>query len=96
MTQGPPQPGQDTATGTDPDARYDTPGYEDKSMGQAGNQDQELVDQLIEDADGDLEAAAERFEQESAGAPALARQAADDHATGQRKADENKAAEPPA
>ncbi len=66
-------PGQDTATGTDPDAKYDQPGYEDKSFGQAVNQDQELVEQLLDET-GDESAAEERFEQESAGAPALQRQ----------------------
>lgn len=62
--------GQDTPTGTDPDAKYDEPGYEDKSIGQAGNQDQELVDELVDEADGDMDEAEERFEEESAGAPA--------------------------
>jgi hypothetical protein len=91
------QQGQDTPTGTDPEAKYETPGYEDKSFGQAGNQDQELVDQLVEDADGDLDEAAERFEKQSAGAPALARQAAGaDHPTGEAKADQNRADDPPA
>lgn len=63
--------GQDTATGTDPDAKYTEPGYQDKSLGQAVNQDEELVDELLEETDGDVEAAAERFEDESAGAPKL-------------------------
>jgi hypothetical protein len=67
-------PGQDTPTGTDPDAKYEQPGYEDKSLGQAVNQDQELVDELLEETDGDEAAAAERFEEESAGAPALKEQ----------------------
>lgn len=62
--------GHDTPTGTDPDAKYDEPGYEDKSMGQAGNQDQELVDELMEETGGDAAEAEKRFEQESAGAPA--------------------------
>jgi hypothetical protein len=72
-----PKPGQDTATGTDPDAKYATPGYEDKSFGQAGNQDQELVDQLVADSDGDLAQAEAEFDEASAGAPALADQNAD-------------------
>lgn len=73
MTQTPP-PGQDTATGTDPDARYDHPGYEDKSLGQAVEQDEELVDRLMDETGGDAEEAERRFARESAGAPALQRQ----------------------
>ncbi len=68
------EPGHDTATGTDPDAKYDSPGYEDKSFGQAVNQDQDLVDELLDDADGNVEEAERRFQDESAGAPALERQ----------------------
>ena len=70
-----PDPGTDTATGTDPAAKYDRPGYEDKSFGQAVDQDQQLADDLLAAADGDLDRAEERFREESAGAPALARQA---------------------
>ena len=69
--------GKDTATGTDPDAKYEQPGYEDKSFGQAVNQDQELVDELVEETGGDTEEAAERFEDESAGAPTIRRQSGD-------------------
>lgn len=65
--------GRDTATGTDPDAKYDQPGYEDKSFGQAVGQDQDLVDRLAEESADDSEAE-ERFQDESAGAPALRRQ----------------------
>ena len=65
-----PTPGTDTPTGTDPDARYAEPGYQDKSIGQAGNQDQELAEELLRETDGDREEAAERFDEESAGAPA--------------------------
>jgi hypothetical protein len=72
-----PPPGRDTATGTDPDAKYATPGYEDKSFGQAGNEDQELVDQLMDESDGDLASAEAAFDEQSAGAPALAAQDAD-------------------
>jgi len=68
-----PAAGQDTPTGTDPDAKYDEPGYEDKSFGQAVDQDQQLADRLARDADDEAEAA-ERFESESAGAPARERQ----------------------
>ena len=64
------QRGEDTPTGTDPDAKYSEPGYEDKSIGQATQQDEELADQLLEDTGGDQQAAEERFEKESAGAPA--------------------------
>ena len=66
--------GEDTPTGTDPDAKYDQPGYEDKSIGQATAQDAELADDLLEETGGDEDAASERFEQESAGAPARERQ----------------------
>jgi hypothetical protein len=66
--------GRDTATGTDPDAKYEQPGFEDKSLGQAVNQDMELVDQLIEEEAGDETRAAERFADESAGSPTLKRQ----------------------
>lgn len=66
--------GTDTPTGTDPDAKYDEPGYEDKSIGQAVNQDEELVDELLEETGGDVEEAEKRFEEESAGSPARERQ----------------------
>jgi hypothetical protein len=66
--------GNDTPTGTDPHAKWTGPGYEDKSLGQAVNQDQELVDDLVEETGGDLAAAEDRFKERSAGAPALARQ----------------------
>ncbi len=77
MSDSPAQqpPGRDTRTGTDPEAKYEQPGYEDKSLGQAVNQDQELTERLVEETDGDLEEAEERFEEESAGAPARQRQA---------------------
>ena len=67
-------PGTDTPTGTDPDAKYDEPGYEDKSIGQATQQDEQLVDELLEETGGDVDEASERFESESAGAPARERQ----------------------
>lgn len=67
-------PGQDTPTGTDPDARYDEPGYEDKSLGQAVAEDAERVDRLVDESEGDLDEAEERFEEESSGAPARERQ----------------------
>jgi hypothetical protein len=69
--------GQDTATGTDPDAKYEQPGYEDKSFGQAVDQDQDLAEELLEEADGDADEAAARFEEESAGAPVLDEQSSD-------------------
>jgi hypothetical protein len=62
-------PGHDTPTGTDPDATYDEPGYQDKSLGQAVSQDEELAEKLLEETDGDVDEAARRFEDESAGAP---------------------------
>jgi transcription elongation factor len=73
-TPGAAKPGEDTATGTDPEAKYDTPGYEDKSFGQAVNHDQDLVEELLEETDGDVGEAERRFADESAGSPALARQ----------------------
>jgi hypothetical protein len=68
------QSGRDTATGTDPSAKYAQPGYEDKSLGQAVQQDQQLVDRLVSETGGDMHAAESRFRAESAGSPALARQ----------------------
>ena len=68
------EPGTDTATGTDPDAKYDLPGYEDKSLGQAVNDDQELVEELLDEAGGNVESAEAEFRRRSAGAPALDRQ----------------------
>jgi hypothetical protein len=68
------EPGRDTPTGTDPEAKYEQPGYEDKSFGQAVDQDQQLAEELLEDTDGDEAAAAARFEEESAGAPVLKEQ----------------------
>ena len=62
---------RDTATGADPDAKYEQPGYEDKSFGQAVGQDQDLVDELLEETDGDVGEAEDRFADESAGAPVL-------------------------
>lgn len=69
-----PRTGQDTATGTDRDAKYAEPGYEDKSIGQAVDQDQELAEQLLEEEGGDADAAERRFRDESAGSPTLKRQ----------------------
>lgn len=69
-----PPPGQDTATGTDPDATYDEPGYQDKSLGQAVDQDRELADELLEETGGDRDEAARRFEEESAGRHVLDQQ----------------------
>jgi hypothetical protein len=66
--------GRDTPTGTDPFAKYTQPGYEDKSFGQAVKADQELADQLVREERGSYDAASRRFDVESAGAPALARQ----------------------
>jgi hypothetical protein len=66
--------GTDTPTGTDPDAKWSEPGYEDKSLGQAVDQDQDLADELLEETGGDADEASRRFEQESHGAPARARQ----------------------
>ena len=65
--------GTDTPTGTDPDAKYEQPGYEDKSFGQAVDADAELAERIAEE-EPDAEAAEERFEEEATGAPALDRQ----------------------
>lgn len=69
-----PTPGTDTATGTDPDATYDQPGYEDKSLGQAVDQDRALVDDLLDATGGDEVEAEARFDRESAGRTTLRRQ----------------------
>lgn len=66
--------GTDTPTGTDPDATYDQPGYEDKSLGQAVGQDEQLAEELLEETGGDTDEATRRFEEESHGAPARERQ----------------------
>lgn len=66
--------GTDTPTGTDPDAKWSEPGYEDKSLGQAVDQDADLAEELLEEAGGDVDEASRRFEQESHGAPARERQ----------------------
>lgn len=66
--------GTDTRTGTDPGAKYEQPGYEDKSFGQAVGQDQELADRLVDEADGDTIEAERQFRDQSAGAPAAERQ----------------------
>jgi hypothetical protein len=66
--------GFDTPTGTDPAAKYSEPGYQDKSFGQAVEQDQQLVDRLVRDSGGDMNAAESQFREESAGAPVLDRQ----------------------
>ena len=66
--------GFDTPTGTDPNAKYAQPGFEEKSFGQAVSQDQELVDDLMAASHGDEAAAEETFRHVSAGAPALDRQ----------------------
>lgn len=73
-TSDPSAGGRDTATGTDPDAKYEQPGFEDKSFGQAVKQDMDLVDDLLDEEGGDLDRAEERFDNESAGSPTLARQ----------------------
>ena len=57
----------DTPTGTDPDASYEQPGYEDKSLGQAVNQDQELAEELMDETGGDAAEAEKRFDAENHG-----------------------------
>ena len=61
-----PEPGTDTATGTDPDAKYEQPGYEDKSFGQAVDADAQLAEEIAAEED-DPAAAEERFEEFSPG-----------------------------
>jgi len=68
-----PRPGTDTPTGTDPDARYEQPGYEDKSFGQAVDADQDLAEEIAASHD-DPEAAEDEFRERSTGAPAIRRQ----------------------
>jgi hypothetical protein len=70
----PQQFNRDTPTGTDPDAKYEGPGFEDKSFGQAVKQDQELVDQLMDETEGDEAEAERRFATSATGAPAIDRQ----------------------
>ena len=67
MTENTPPTGTDTPTGTDPDATHDKPGYEDKSLGQAVNQDQELAEEVLEENDGDTAAAEKEFDERSHG-----------------------------
>lgn len=67
-------PGTDTPTGTDPDATYTEPGYQDVSFGQAVDRDAALAEELLEEEHGDAGAAERRFEQEATGAPRLAEQ----------------------
>jgi hypothetical protein len=64
----------DTMTGTDPDAKYTGPGYEDKSFGQAVDQDMEMAEHLLDETDGDEDEASRRFDEEATGAPARQRQ----------------------
>lgn len=61
----------DTATGTDPNAKYSAAGFEDKSLGQAVNQDAVLADRLLAESHGNEAEAEQRFREESAGAPKL-------------------------
>ncbi|MDY7101259.1 MAG: hypothetical protein S0880_08730 [Actinomycetota bacterium] len=68
--------GRDTPTGTDEDARYAEPGYEDKSFGQAVDEDEELAERLAAETGDDAEAE-RRFEREATGAPARQRQSQD-------------------
>lgn len=65
--------GTDTPTGTDPDAPYEEPGFEDKSLSQAVEQDEEVAEEIAEEEDT-LEEAEERFDEESTGAPAREKQ----------------------
>lgn len=64
--------GRDTATGTDPDAKFEEPGYEDVSLGQAVERDRQFAEELVDETD-DIDEAAERFRKESTGAAMLAR-----------------------
>lgn len=70
-------PGTDTPTGTDPDAEYEQPGYEDKSFGQAVDADQDLAEEIAAKHD-DGEEAEDEFRERSTGAPAIRRQEGED------------------
>jgi len=76
MSQHDMPPGQDTPTGTDPDAAYVEPGYEDKSFGQAVDADRELAERIAAE-EPDEETASERFDEEATGSPAIQRQRGD-------------------
>ena len=73
MSQHDTPAGQDTPTGTDPDAEYVEPGYEDKSFGQAVDADRELAERIAGE-EPDEDAASQRFDEEATGAPAIERQ----------------------
>lgn len=77
MTGNDPHRSNETTTGTDPDATFDRPGYEDVSLGQAADRDARLVDDLVAESD-DLEEAERRFSEEATGAPALRDRPGDD------------------
>lgn len=72
-----PHRSNETTTGTDPDAEFDRPGYEDVSLGQTAERDAQLVDDLVAESD-DLEQAERRFGEEATGAPALRDRPGDD------------------
>jgi hypothetical protein len=72
-TDHPADTAQDTPTGTDPEAKYEQPGFEDKSFGQAVNQDADLAERIAAE-ESDEHRAEERFAEESAGSPTLQRQ----------------------
>lgn len=65
-----PHRSDETTTGTDPDAEFDRPGYEDVSLGQAAERDARLADELVATSD-DVAEAEERFGTDATGAPAL-------------------------
>lgn len=64
--------GSDTPTGTDPDAAYTEPGYQDVSFGQAVERDRQLAEDLVAETD-DVGEAEERFAAEARGAEVLRR-----------------------
>lgn len=77
MASDDPHRSDETTTGTDPDAEYDRPGYEDVSLGQAAERDAQLVDELVAETD-DVAEAERRFAEEATGAPALEDRPSDD------------------
>lgn len=70
-------PGRDTPTGTDPEATYEEPGYQDVSLGQAVERDRELAEELVAETD-DVGEASRRFAKQARGAPMLGRRSSGD------------------
>jgi hypothetical protein len=67
------EPGRDTPTGIDPEAKYIEPGYKDKSFGQATVEDAQLAEDLMVDAET-IHEAEQRYEHDAIGGPVIDRQ----------------------